>query len=245
MNNRLPVRLTGAAFLLLLPLALSACSKEAPAAAALDALQAEYDASELARGERAVAFYPEYRDFASRYRGTEAALKAEMWILSASRSLGNAEGIDAPAGEEIIESIFEGYGDSPHIYLLAESWYLVPADEHLPRFSSLMEHSPHPQVRASATYALATLASRGDATAEMKQRREELLEGLLHDYADEAWYETTYGAIAEAELHPHDPADLEVGDRAPEIEGWNHDGEAMKLSDYLGKVVVLDFWGDW
>ena len=32
---------------------------------------------------------------------------------------------------------------------------------------------------------------------------------------------------------------------APEIEGNDLDGVAFKLSDYRGKVVVLDFWGDW
>lgn len=32
---------------------------------------------------------------------------------------------------------------------------------------------------------------------------------------------------------------------APEIEGVDLDGVAFKLSDYKGKVVFLDFWGDW
>lgn len=38
---------------------------------------------------------------------------------------------------------------------------------------------------------------------------------------------------------------LEVGMVAPEIEGEDIDGQVFKLSDYRGKVVVLDFWGDW
>jgi hypothetical protein len=32
---------------------------------------------------------------------------------------------------------------------------------------------------------------------------------------------------------------------APEIEGEDQDGVAFKLSDYRGKVVLLDFWGNW
>ena len=32
---------------------------------------------------------------------------------------------------------------------------------------------------------------------------------------------------------------------APEIEGVDIDGKKFKLSDYRGKVVVLDFWGNW
>jgi hypothetical protein len=32
---------------------------------------------------------------------------------------------------------------------------------------------------------------------------------------------------------------------APEIIGKDLDGKPMKLSDFRGKVVMLDFWGDW
>jgi len=230
---------------LILLAGLAGCSQEAPATAALEALQTEFDASEVANSERVPAFFARYQDIANDFHGTEAALKAELWILSANSFLEGAEGIDAPTREEVIESIFEGYADSPHMYLLGDNWYAVPSDEQQERFGLLMENSPHSQVRASAMYVLASLAARGDAPDEMKQRREDLLTELIHDYADEQWNETTFGAIATAEMHPHDPADLEIGDPAPEINGWNHDGVEMKLSDYLGKVVVLDFWGDW
>ena len=38
---------------------------------------------------------------------------------------------------------------------------------------------------------------------------------------------------------------LEIGDNAMEIGGQDIDGKKFKLSDYRGKVVVLDFWGNW
>jgi hypothetical protein len=38
---------------------------------------------------------------------------------------------------------------------------------------------------------------------------------------------------------------LTVGKPAMEIEGEDLDGKKFKLSDYRGKVVVLDFWGNW
>ncbi|MBK8099688.1 MAG: redoxin domain-containing protein [Planctomycetes bacterium] len=38
---------------------------------------------------------------------------------------------------------------------------------------------------------------------------------------------------------------LAVGCQAPEIEAQDTDGVAFKLSDYRGKVVLLDFWGFW
>jgi len=38
---------------------------------------------------------------------------------------------------------------------------------------------------------------------------------------------------------------LKVGKAAPEIENEDTDGAKFKLSDYRGKVVLLDFWGHW
>lgn len=37
----------------------------------------------------------------------------------------------------------------------------------------------------------------------------------------------------------------QVGKKAPEISGPDTDGVNFKLSDYKGKVVLLDFWGNW
>jgi hypothetical protein len=55
------------------------------------------------------------------------------------------------------------------------------------------------------------------------------------------------GAMAAGDGVPSGPpeAGFEVGDLAPEIEGDDLDGEPFRLSDYRGKVVVVDFWGDW
>ena len=36
-----------------------------------------------------------------------------------------------------------------------------------------------------------------------------------------------------------------IGEEAPEIVGVDLEGEEFKLSDYRGKVVMLDFYGDW
>jgi cytochrome oxidase Cu insertion factor (SCO1/SenC/PrrC family) len=40
-------------------------------------------------------------------------------------------------------------------------------------------------------------------------------------------------------------SDLDVGKLAPDIEGEDIDGQKFKLSEYRGKVVLLDFWGHW
>ena len=68
---------------------------------------------------------------------------------------------------------------------------------------------------------------------------------LVGEFADVPWRETTFGRIADAYLNPLTPADLAIGEQAPEIEGINENGKPIKLSDYRGRVILLDFWGDW
>lgn len=53
----------------------------------------------------------------------------------------------------------------------------------------------------------------------------------------------TLGDMASRELFSI--RNLSVGKTAPEIEGEDLFGTTFKLSDYRGKVIFLDFWGDW
>jgi thiol-disulfide isomerase/thioredoxin len=40
-------------------------------------------------------------------------------------------------------------------------------------------------------------------------------------------------------------AGIKIGDKAPEIAQENPDGKIMKLSDFKGKMVLIDFWASW
>jgi thiol-disulfide isomerase/thioredoxin len=54
------------------------------------------------------------------------------------------------------------------------------------------------------------------------------------------------GKMAEAQLVGlKNLPNLVVGKVAPDIAGEDLDGKPMKLSDYRGKVVLLDFWATW
>jgi hypothetical protein len=77
---------------------------------------------------------------------------------------------------------------------------------------------------------------------------EQIYERIAKEYGDVKLYagtkrETTLGKNADAALF--EMRNLAVGKPAPQIEGVDLDSVAFKLSDYQGKVVLLDFWGNW
>ncbi len=72
---------------------------------------------------------------------------------------------------------------------------------------------------------------------------EKLLERVVNEFGDVEGRRRTLGESAGSELF--EIRRLQIGMIAPEIEGEGIDEKAMKLSQFRGKIVVLDFWGDW
>jgi hypothetical protein len=72
---------------------------------------------------------------------------------------------------------------------------------------------------------------------------ESLFEKVEKEFGDINGGRGTLGKVAGAELN--EIRNLGVGKPSPEISGADLDGKPFKLSDYKGKVVVVDFWGDW
>ncbi len=93
------------------------------------------------------------------------------------------------------------------------------------------------------------LAALSKLDAEQTQKQiEKIYERVVAEFPDVKLNagtkrETTLGKKAAAELF--EIHNLAVGMPAPEIEGSDLDSVAFKLSDYRGKVVLLDFWGNW
>ena len=55
---------------------------------------------------------------------------------------------------------------------------------------------------------------------------------------------TTKSEITNNNLHANVKSDM-ISDAAPDFTLYTLDGDEVKLSDYLGKVVILDFWATW
>ena len=72
---------------------------------------------------------------------------------------------------------------------------------------------------------------------------EKLYETVIAGYAQITTQRGTLGESAEAALF--EMRNLQIGMEAPDIAAADLDGVDFKLSDYRGKVVLLDFWGNW
>ena len=82
-----------------------------------------------------------------------------------------------------------------------------------------------------------------DADADVKVKGEKLLDSVIAEYKDVKLYNRPLTAMAEGNLFEY--RFLSEGKTVPEIEGIDMDESPFKLSDYRGKVVMLDFWGHW
>jgi hypothetical protein len=114
---------------------------------------------------------------------------------------------------------------------------------------TLLEKDARREVQGLASLTLAQVLKRqldmtpagGEATAfQVRTESEKLLRRASEQFGDVKLAGGTVGDKAQLELD--DLLHLAVGKVAPEIEGQDQDGNKFKLSDYRGKVVLLDFW---
>jgi len=80
-------------------------------------------------------------------------------------------------------------------------------------------------------------------SAELTKKAEACFERIATEYADVETRRGTLGKTAESNLFQI--RNLQIGMTAPDIAGEDIFGAGFKLSDYRGKVVVIDFWGNW
>jgi hypothetical protein len=81
-----------------------------------------------------------------------------------------------------------------------------------------------------------------DDTAVLNKRTEEALDAIV---AMADGVEGMESIIESVTSQLFALRNLAIGATAPEIEGRDIDGNELKLSDFRGRVVVLDFWGHW
>ncbi len=202
-------------------------------------------AARLRANRPAEKFLSEFEELAQSAKGDDVA--AQAWM--------NVAGLAAEAGKrdtavKALDTLLADHVQSPSLEPLptiiarALSPYLEPkeVDDSLLK---LAEKSPHKNIQAASlfTYGMSILDDE-KASEERKKSGLEALERLQKDFADvKGSRGQVYAAQAEGTLFERNH--LQIGMVAPDFEVTDENGVKFKLSDYRGKVVVIDFWGYW
>jgi hypothetical protein len=161
-----------------------------------------------------------------------ASLKAISWISSHSRG--------KELKPEIFAALEKHHLDHSELSEVILSFYGAKGENTQAFLATVVEKSKAQDSRGSALYIQAIQIERD--TAKTTQYKA-LVEKLNAEHAGFEVRGRKVGAIMKATLEAKEK--LAIGKSAPEIVGKDVDGKEMKLSDYKGKIVVLDFWGDW
>ena len=151
---------------------------------------------------------------------------------------------DKKVATKAVETILERHTDSPDLEEVAEYIGVLRRGVGAPLHGLLLNklaESEHTMVKANALYSkgYSLVAARGAERSE-----EDLKQGAA--WLDECARLAVGTPLAlRAKAPEFERTRLQIGMQVPDIVGADLDGVPFKLSDYRGKVVVIDFWGDW
>jgi AhpC/TSA family len=150
------------------------------------------------------------------------------------------------AGKKATGLMLEKHADHPVIDDVVAMIARAGGDDADTRLKALLENSSK-RVKAAANLALArSLAEKVDDLADKPSEADKVVaEAEKHFTAAIEFYKDNADRKKEAETELNAMRNLRVGREAPDIKGPDLDGKEFKLSDYRGKVVLLDFWGNW
>ncbi len=192
-------------------------------------------------GQPGPKFLPRFEALALKATGGDVAVEAWGEVLDIAPQSG-----DQAALVRALEALMQCL-DSSAMASIAERLQYVwgaPPDKVMALLEALREKSPHTKVQAAATFSLGALLMQSEGE-EAKARARKLLVELSEKFAGVSGGrgDKTYAQRAAGLLFELDH--LAVGMVAPDMEALDVDGVKFKLSDFRGKVTVVDFWGYW
>ncbi len=201
--------------------------------------QAREDAAAGRKTARAMRMRPDYGPvaekalaYAGEFAGKDEAIDFLLMVVN----------MDRAKARPALETLMKDHVDSPKLAAMGRMIpildRIVSAEFAADARAKLMS-SKSPEVRGWTMFAAhqETIES-GDREGDAYKDARAKLMAVVGEVSDKALVSQITGAINERET-------FGIGCTAPDIEGVDLDGVAFKLSDYKGKVIFLDFWGDW
>jgi hypothetical protein len=183
----------------------------------------------------AAAFAPRFAAKAQEHAGEPQAVPFLTWLTS-----------HAPAadGATALATLMERHLEDPGIRLAVARIGTLSAKAGLEKsrqwLADVIAKNPDAGVVLQARFTRSTMHVGTRASARSEELRQQAIADLRQVLDGD---QSSLRGLAKGLLH--EAENLEPGLPAPDIEGEDLDGVKFKLSDYRGKVVLLDFWGDW
>jgi len=185
-------------------------------------------------------YIPEFRAVAEEAKGSDTAARAWMWVLRLTED-------DPKQAWEVVELLLSEHMQSPAMDelsgVLRYASYTHGEGPVIEALRSMVSESPHERVRAGALFTLGAVLLESDKAGNKAEGRD-CFEAVIAEYGKLSYRSSsTYEAAATGYLYELDH--LQIGMAAPDFQSTDENGVTWKLSDYKGKVVVVDFWGNW
>lgn len=181
-------------------------------------------------------FQPRFAQGAAAHAGTAQAVPFLVWLVSRG---------SPDAAKQALSTLFEHHVEDPGIRFavarIGGLHHVLGAAQSRAWLDAVLEQNRDPAVQNQARYTRAAMSVGTRAVLRSDELRAQAIADLEHLLAagpDPSLRGLATNLLDEAQR-------LEPGLPAPDIEGEDLDGVRFKLSDYKGKVVLLDFWGDW
>jgi thiol-disulfide isomerase/thioredoxin/tRNA A-37 threonylcarbamoyl transferase component Bud32 len=219
------------------------------------------NAQRVAEKKKAAAKKPDFQKFAQsllqlaeKHPEASTAVDALVMVLTSSVPTGDSKEDAARAAlrERALGMLQQDHFQKAEIAGVCQRLVDHPVPDADKLLRAALEKHAKEEVRGLAGFALASSyaqkaeqAGRFSPTkaAALAEQAEQQLEQVIAKYAAVPYGSTTLGEAAKTKLY--ELRHLSIGRVAPEIEGEDLDGKALKLSAYRGQVVVIDFWANW
>lgn len=180
-------------------------------------------------------FRAKFKALADKLAGKPDAIAPLVWLVN------NAEA--APGGKdetatEALATLTKSHAAdkvlADQLPQLMYAYWRVGAEPLNALYEKVIKENPDKDAKAAATFNLAfTLYSSSN-----RERATKLFKSMATDFPDSK-------AAKRAESYVFEIENLQIGMKAPDFSGEDVDNKTIKLSDFKGKVVVIDFWGFW
>jgi len=192
-------------------------------------LQAEFMKKFRAGGDDQKAALKEYGPKFMEYVEKNTKEKDSFGALMFAVQIG-AIGKDAALTKKAIERVKKDYLDNPELPRNLQMIAGVAGKEAEPLMKEIMEKAKDDKLKATACSAL----------IEAKEN------ALVNAKGDEAKkIEKEMAELRKVGVEKYKIKDLFIGATLPDLKSEDLDGKEVKLSQYKGKVVVLDVWATW